>query len=254
LQSLPFLGSVTVSSTGTSPNYTHTITFYSVANPSALTYTSGLTGGTPTITIATPTPGSSAIHRGARALEFNGNASELTTIQTEVTLAAKTCYCLNFWALCDVAPAAGELTVDLVDGIAGTVVQDDQGNNNTLAVDLTALGTYPTPQSACFHTPTAMPPLIYLRFRLTTALSNTTSLFLDEVSMVQMTELYASGLYAAAFSGPTDFVAGDGATITVVNNREGLMHEWLNRLLGLSNQKLMLPTASTGTQTDALIT
>lgn len=253
LQELPFLGSVTVSSTGTSPDYTHTVTFLSVTNPHPLTYTSNLTGGTPTITVATPTPGSNGVMRGDRALEFNGNGSEQTSIYVPVTLEATTCYCCNLWVLCDIAPAAGTLTVDLVDGIDGTTVEDDQGTANTFDIDLTAVGTYPEAQNDCFHTPSNMPPQVYLRLKLSTALSNTTSLFVDEVALVKMTELYAGGLFVAAFTGRTDFIIGDEATITVVNNREGALHEWLNRFLDLAGKRLMLPTAATGTQDDTLI-
>jgi hypothetical protein len=254
LQALPWLGSVTVATTGTSPDYTHTITMYGVPSPSSLTYTSLLTGGTPTITVATPTSGSGGVMRGDRTLEFDGDGADLTAIQCEVTLSRATCYCANLWMNLDVTPAAGTLVCDLVDGIAGTTLTDDQGNSNTFTVDLTAVGTYPESHYGCFHTPSVMPPLVYFRIRLTTALSAGTSLFIDEACLVPMTEMYAGGPYISAFTGRDDFEIGDEATITIVNNREGRLHEWLNRLLNLSGSRLMLPTAVAGTQPDTLIT
>ena len=253
LQSLPFLGSVTVSTTGDSPNYTHSVTFLSVNVPPALTYTDNLTGGTPTITIQTPTPSSAGVMRGDRALEFNGDGAELTTIQVAVTLSATKVYCVNVWALVDATPAAGVMTVDLIDGIGGTVVADDQATDNTFTIDLTDRGTYPEASYGCFRTPTDMPAQIYLRLRLSTALSNTTSLFIDEVVMASMTELYAGGPFIAAFSGADDFVVGDEAVITVVNGREGALHEYLNRFLTLDGKRLLLPTETNGTQDDSLI-
>lgn len=253
LRNLPGLSSVTVTSTGNSPNLTHTVLFTNVPAPQALTYTSRLTGGSPTITIAATVEGSGFVARGARALEFVGDGSTLTAIQVPVTLTANTCYCLNLWAIVDVVPAAGVLAIELIDGIGGSVVADDQGTNNALSVVLSDLTTSHTPHHVCFHTPLDMPAKVYLRLRLSTALSNGTSLYLDELALVQMTELYAGGLFIAAFSGPEDFIVGDYADILVSNDRAGVVHEWLNRFLGLQAKKILLPTASPGTQPDSLI-
>lgn len=254
LRSLPGLSSVTVSATGTSPNYTHSVTFTGVPNPSPLSYTSGLTGGTPTITVTTTTPGSAYVTRGARALEFIGNGSTLTTIQVPVSLTKNTCYCLNLWACVDVTPAAGVLTVDLIEGIGEATLTDDEGNDNSFTVDLTSLTASPAAQNGCFHTPLNMPDQVYLRLRLTTALSTGSSLFVDECCLVAMTELYRGGLFVAAFSGSDDYQLEDYAEITVTNDREGSLHEWLHRFLDLGGKQILLPISSPGTQTDSLIT
>ena len=255
LRDLPGLSEVTVSATGTSPNYTHTVVFTGVPNPSPLTYTSGLTGGSPTITVATATAGSAYVTRGARALEFIGNGSTLTTIQVPVSLSKNTCYCLNLWAAVDVTPAAGVLTVDLIEGIGEAVLTDDEGNNNSFTVDCTGLTASPAAQNGCFHTPLNMPDRIYLRLRLTTALSAGSSLFVDECCLVAMTELYRGGLFMAAFSGPNDYHLEDYAEVTVANDRAGSLHEWLHRFLDLGGKQILFPvTDPTGTQTDALIT
>lgn len=253
LRTLPFLASVTVTATGTSPNLTHTVTFVGVPNPATLTYASNLTGGTPTITIATPTPGSPYVTRGARCLEFIGNSSELTSLLVPVTLSAKTCYAFNLWACVDVTPAAGVLKVDLIDGDSGDNVEDDQGNSNSFTTDLTALDATQTACNGFFHTPTTLPRAVYLRVSLTTALSTGTSLFLDELCMVAATRLYVGGPYLACFCGPLEFELEDEVTIAVSNGRQGLLHEWLNRLLDLRSKDLLLPTANPSTQDDSLI-
>lgn len=257
LQALPFLGSVTVSTTGTTPNFTHAVVFYGVPNPYELDYVNNLTsdssGGSPTIVINTTTPGAAEVMRGDRALEFIGDGSENTTLQTSVSLAAVSTYCLCIWCLCDIAPAAGVLTIDLIDGIDGTTLEDEEGVANTFTIDLTALGTYPEPHTAVFRTPRIMPPLVYLRMKLTTALSSGTSLFVDELALVAMTELYAGGPRVAAFTGAKNFAVGDTATITVLNNREGELHEWFHRLLGLGGSRILFPVATPGTQPDTLI-
>ena len=257
LQGLPFLGSVTVSTTGTTPNFTHAVVFYGVPNPHELDYVNNLTsnssGGAPTIVVATTTAGAAEVMRGDRALEFIGDAAENTTLQTSVSLSAVSTYCLCIWCLCDVVPAAGELTIDLIDGIDGTTLDDDEGVANTFAIDLTSLGTYPEPHTAVFRTPRIMPPLVYLRLKLTTPLSSGTSLFVDELALVAMTELYAGGPRVAAFTGAKNFAVGDIAEITVLNNREGELHEWFHRLLGLGGNRTLFPVATPGTQPDTLI-
>ena len=105
-----------------------------------------------------------------------------------------------------------------------------------------------------FHTPSTMPAQVYLRLRLTTALSTGSSLFVDECCLVQMTELYNGGLFAAGFSGTEDFRLADYCEVTVANNLGGELHSWLNRLLNLANKRVLLPVgAPTGSLTDALI-
>jgi polyphosphate kinase len=133
------------------------------------------------------------------------------------------------------------------------VLEDDQGTANSFTVDLTALGTYPEPHTGIFRTPRYMPPRVYLRLKLTTALSSGTSLFLDEVILAAMTELYAGGPLMAAFTGAKNFRVGDTAEITVLNNREGELHEWLHRLLNLGGSRILFPVASPGTFDDTLI-
>lgn len=74
LQAIPGLESITVTTTGTSPNYTHTITFTGVAgNLTQLTSTNATTAGT--LTHATLVDGSSGAYNG-RALELVANATQ----------------------------------------------------------------------------------------------------------------------------------------------------------------------------------
>lgn len=252
LRKLPYLGNVTVSSTGVSHNLTHSVSFIGVPNPADLTYTSYLTGGTPTITIVTATAGSPYVVRGARCLEFVGDGAENTALLASVTLSAKTCYAMNLWASVDVVPAAGELEVALVDGVSGDVIEDDQGAENKFTVDLTTLDTYPAANNGAFHTPTVMPRAVYVRVKITTPLSAGTSLFMDEICLSPMTRLYSGGPYVAAFSGPYEFEVDDYVEINVTNSRDGLIHEWLNRLLSLAQKDILLPVSYTPTKDDSL--
>jgi len=254
LRSLPELSLVEVTTTGTSPNYTHTITMTGVPNPAQISYESHLTGGTPVITPTTPTPGSAYTVRGSRCLEFDGNGSEQTALLVPVSVSALKQYAMCVFLSVDTTPASGELTIELVDGVGGSVVSDDAGTANQLAVDLTGLDSTILAHSIAFRTPSVLPSRVYLRLRLSTALSNTTSLFVDELSLREMTKLYTGGVFAAAFMGQTQWEVGDEARIQVTNNREGQLHEWLNRLLGLRSKEILLPTATVGTRPDSLIT
>lgn len=256
LRELIGLGSVTVSSTGTTPNYTHSVTFTDVKSPAQLTSTATyLTGGTPAIAHATSTASGAYVLRGARTLEFDSNGSEKTTIQVPVTLTATTQYAMCLWCCVDSAPAAGVVTVDLVDGIGGTVVNDDAGTANSYTIDATALTTSWAAKTGVFRTPTNLPDNLFLRIRITTDVSNTSSVFFDDATLVEMTELYTGGVYAAVFTGPTEWVTDDTITLAVTNDRAGALHEWMNRVFDMRENDLLLPSNSAGGETinDSLI-
>jgi len=362
LRLLTGLEEVTVTSTGTTPNWTHTVVFTGVPNPSQLTVTNNTTGGT--ITPATTVAGSANVVRGARAVEFDSSGAELTTLNVPLTLAAKSQYAINLFALADVVPAAGVITVDLVDGIGGTVVCDDQrfrnslritcanlltsfqtlaaltsatnevqtlsstatGGTFTLTLDgqttgniafnasaatvkaaIEALSNVTTDEVSCgggalpgtpititflgkwaaqdvpalvvdntlatggtasiaettkgnpaqpvFRTPTVMPDSIYLRIRISTAVSAGTSVFLDDVCMVEMTQLYTGGPSVAMFTGRTLWGVDDTGVLTITNDRAGILGEWCNRIFSLRESDYLLPTNSVGAESlsDSLV-
>lgn len=255
LRALVGLENVTVTQSGTSPDLTHTITFTGVTNPAQLTSTSALTGGTPAIAHNTSTAASANVLRGARSVELDSDGSQLTTLMQPVALDPATQYAVNLFAKVDSVPAAGVLTVDLVDGVGGTVIADDAGTNNSFTIDATGLTTSWVAQSGFFRTPTAMPATCFLRVRISTAVSTGTSVFLDEAYLGEPDELYTDGLVVAAFTGPTDWVVGDRASVAVTNDRAGLIHEWFNRVFSLRENRLLLPSDNAGNETidDALV-
>lgn len=367
LNALSGLSKVTVSSTGTSPNYTHTVTFTGTPNPGQLTSTEYTDSGS--IAHATTDAGSANVVQGARALELDSDGAEYTTLQTLVGLSPATQYAANVWVKCDVVPAAGRYAVDLIDGIGGTVIEDQEGFQNTCYFDaanlttnwqsldalvvgvnayqsvtitgtpaggtftltfdgattagiaynasaatvkaaLEALSTIGTgnvsaaggalpgtpvvvnfqnalgyrsmhtmtangaglsggtapavaiaevttgnPTSSVFRTPADMPTSVYFRLRAITPVSNGTSVFFDEFCLVPMVELYAGGLSAALFTGPTYWSINDTLTLTVTNDRAGAMNEWMNRIFGLRISRLLMPTNRSGaeSQLDSLL-
>ncbi len=257
LQALPGLAAVEVSATGTTPNYTHTITFVNVTNPAELTSTNALTGGTsPAIAHNTSTAGSANVFRGARSVEFASNGSQLTTIQVPVTLDALTQYACCVWVKASsAAPAAGVLTVDFVDGVGGTVVNDQQGTANSVTLGHADFTTSFQAVLAAFRTPADMPAQVYLRIRISTAVTNGVSLYLDDVYLGPMDELYTDGPSVTVFDGSTAWLADDEITLTITNDRAGLLHEWLDRVLSLRENRLQFPVTTGGeeTQSDSLV-
>lgn len=260
LRAIPGLESVTVAATGTSPNYTHTITFIGVAgNISELTVVNNTTDSG-TYTPGTSTAGSANAYKG-RAVEYDSDGAELTTINRKVTLVPLTQYAFNVYMLADVGPAAGVITVDLVDGIGGTVINDEQGVANSFTIDCTALTTSFVAKNGVFRMPRVLPTAVYLRIRVSTAISGGTSVFFDHAALAAMTSLYTGGPAAAVFSGKLPFTKGsaqiapDKFTITVTNDRAGEFQEWFERLFAMAAKGLILPSDSGGAETidDALI-
>lgn len=130
---------VTVTATGTSPDLTHTITFVGAGgNLNQHTVTEVTDSGT--YTPATTTAGTAQVYAGGKAVYFDSDGSTLDTLNQRVTLAPETAYAISGWFITDSVPAAGQITIDLVDGIGGTVIEDKQGMRNSLhfaSADLT---------------------------------------------------------------------------------------------------------------------
>ena len=84
--------------------------------------------------------------------------------------------------------------------------------------------------------------MTYLRIRMSEPVSSGSSVFIDECSLVPMTQLYTGGPSVAAFTGRTYWSTTDTFTITVSNNRASDMHEWANRIFALRDNDLLLPS------------
>jgi len=187
----------------------------------------------------------SVIYGGAKALKILGDGATLSSIGQVISgLAACTPYAVNFWAKMGVAPAAGILTVDLWDGAA--VINDEAGTANSFTVDLTTLGTTYVPKGGVFRLPEPVPASVTLRLRLSTALTNTRALYLDNVSLGAMTQLYTGGPYASIFVGSTAFSLDDTFSVAMTNDYGGAVQTGLWRALNLATVGVTLPSNSSG--------
>lgn len=251
------LESITVATTGTSPDFTHTITFTGQGgNLNEVTVTDNTTGGTPSFTPATTVAGTPQVFSGSKALHIDSNGAELTTWQWPLTtLESETAYAISLWAITDSIPVGGVFTIDLVDGIGGTVIQDSQGANNSFTFDASDLTTSQQHLSALvtgetvFRTPLVVPDIVYFRMRTSTAVSNTSSVFIDHVAMAKMSELYAGGPMISIFSGSKPFKKEDSFTVTATNDRAGVNQEWYQRNFDMASLGLLLPSNAAGGET-----
>lgn len=253
LRAIPGLESVDVSSTGTTPNFTHAITFTGQGgNVNQLTSSNALTGGsTPTVTHGTTTTGTAFVLRGSRALVIDSNGSEQTAIYQKISgLAAETVYCASLWAAVDVVPAAGVVRVELVDDIGGAVLSSCQFNAADLTTSFQHISEVTaTPGDCMLRTPSVLPASVYLRIRTSTAVSSGTSLFLDEMVLTPAVQLYTGGPLIAVITGGTNWQINDTFSIAATNDRAGVLQEWFERNFNMSSLGLLLPSNGSGSET-----
>lgn len=251
LRKIPGLDAVTVVTTGTAPNYTHTVTFTGQGgNVAQLTSINKLTGGSsPTITHNTTTAGTAQVFRGSKALMLVSDGSELTALYQRVTLTAETVYAVTAWLTADSAPAAGVLKFELVDNIGGTVLSAVTVNADQLTTSWQHITDAATPDTCFLRTPSVLPKNVYFRLRISTAVTSGRTVFLDDLQLVPLNELYAGGPKVAVVTGRKAWLNTDTFGLAVANNRAGLLHEWLDRNCDLRGLGLQLPTNSAGTET-----
>lgn len=257
LQALEGLEAVTVTQSGTTPNLTYTVTFNGVGgNVAQLTSTENFDTGS--VGHATTNAGDANVFAGGKALVITGNASELTCFQQEIDVEALTQYAASHKIISDGSVAAGAAKFGLWDG--SDWIDDEQGVENSLVIDLTATnsGSWDT-ESASFRLPRNLPDQVYLRWVLTTAITNAQQVWIDDVAIEEMTELYDGGPYASHFRGAVPYKAGDGQqkgdnwTLAATNTRAGTIQEYMERTFDMREKGLLLPSASSGNIADSLV-
>lgn len=254
LRLIPGLEAVTVVTTGSSPNYTHTITFTGVAgNINQLTSLSQINTGT--ISHATTTAGVDESYKGA-GLKILGDGSTAVALYLPIgTIDAETVYAIHFRHKKSGTPGAGTIRLAIVDAVGGSVTTDLEGNANSATYDLTA-GTVTTSfasGSFTFRLKKTQTQPVYLQIIETVALANTYNYFIDEIGMVACRELYRGGPFAAAFSGKTPAVEGDKWVLTTTNDRAGSFQTAFQRAFDMTGKGLLLPIAGSTGISDSLI-
>lgn len=191
-------------------------------------------------------------YRGSKALQFIGNGSQLTAISQDVSgILPQARYLLVFRVRDDgTGPAAGVLRVSLRSGAGAEV------GSSAISVDLTAVGSTYAIQSKSFSTPLVLPTGLQVVVELTTALTNTRAVFIDDLALVRMQQFGGpGGPYLTIVPGGTAFVRDDEFTVAVTNNNEGGFVREFDRFFDMYRLGLFLPQDTGGTETidDALI-
>lgn len=242
-----------VTTTGTSPNYAHSIAMYGGPGGNVATLSSDETFDTGSITHGTTSNGGTA-HRGAKSLHWICDGSVLHAVQQQLDiadLAGQQTLFSNLFAKVDNVPAAGVIRVSLWDGNA--VINDDEGTANSYTFNGADLTTSWAAKNASFRLPSVLPPAVYYRIEATTAVSNGTGVFIDSAALAIGDLLYAGGPHVKAFSGATDWEAGDTATLAVTNDRGGAFQNFLHRAIGDTTRLIPSDGAGGETLSDALV-
>jgi hypothetical protein len=248
---------VSISSTGTGPNYTHSIVFYGMREAVTTAVVNSTTGGT--FVVATPTA-YSAPSLGSSPITLVSDGSTLVSVSHQLTnLIKKTAYAVNAWLAVNTSAASGVIEIALTNGVGGAVIQDDAGNSLSYTVNATSLATtYKgaanlTSGSPIFMTPSVLPASVYLRIRCSTTLPNTRKVFVENVVIAPATQLYTGGPFVAVFCGPAGPGVSDVWTITTANNYAGKTSWAMERNFNLRERGLTVPhVAASPTITDGI--
>lgn len=210
----------------------------------------------------------SIVYTGGSSLRILGDGVTLVSLTQQFnsstgtfgSLSPQNIYAFNvFMRTGAVAPVAGVLTVDLVDG-SDVVLLDEANTPNSFTIDLTTLDTNWESFTGTFRTPIIMPSSLYLRLRLTTPLTPAISVYLDKMSMGSMVQSYPSGPYFSVHSGSVPFVSQDYGLSTITNSRGagGTLNTFQTALARMLNpyilqNGILFPSSTTPTIDDALI-
>ena len=205
--------------------------------------------------------GSGNAYTGSNCLEIAGTGTQVILNQnfnssggSTLQPAPETPMVLSFWVKTSSTPAAGVLTMQLVAGSAGAVIQDDAGNNNSTAFSLTAVSTTYLNKTCVFRLPRVLPSQITLQIKETTNLTSTHNAFIDEMVLTPAYQLYDGGPYVAVFAGAVNWIAKDQINLAISNNYAGGFQQLFNRFFDMQSLGLMLPSSGSPTISDSLIT
>lgn len=197
-------------------------------------------------------------YRGASALSFVGDGSTLTKLRqlmndpsgTVARIKPDTLYMIAFAIRDDgTAPAAGVLRVAIEDG-SGNVL-----GSMSKSVTLSTVGSAYAVQTLTVISPINIPDTVYATISLTTALTNTRAVYVDEVVVTEMPRPAKGGPGICVYPGSTDARYGDIGSVAITYANTGEFNLWLDRFFDFYGRGLALPSNDAGGETisDTLI-
>lgn len=209
---------------------------------------------------------------GGKALKFTGTGGSplsshaqtfgITTAATgtsgtTATLSPNTTYHINCYARKTAGAAAGAIQVRLLDG-SNAQVTDDTGAN--IIAFTTAVGSLSSAAwTACngsFTTPKVLPTVQKINIRVSTAITNGESIYVDDLTMVEVSDpVYTGGPFVSVHAGATNPIVGDRTLVTIANDRAGEFQEWFDRVFNMKIKGFQVYSDTGGTETiaDSLI-
>ncbi len=200
---------------------------------------------------------STIVYRSSSALKILGTGAEQTCLKqlfnqssgsgSTQNLLPSTVYAFNCFLRVSSVPGAGTLVFELTDS-AGTVINNDQAVANRSSKNLAAASTIYTAFNGFFQTPRVLPTTTPFNFRvrLSTALDNAKSVYVDDLILIPATEFYQGGPYIAIVPGSTNTVIGDKISIAVSNNWGGGFQKIFERYFGMRQLGMQIPSAAGG--------
>jgi hypothetical protein len=215
--------------------------------------------GTPGTTIKQST---AVFYDGLSSLNFAGNGSELTSIYQQFgTISASGTTTSEFpfdhvawntFVQVDSTPAAGVLEFAYVNS-SNVIVNDASGNPNVKTLALTGLtGGVWTSFHGFFRVPRVLPTGLRLRIRLSTALTSGRNVFIDHAALAGVVQMYPGGCVLAAFSANTNLISGDTYYANIYNDYAGKFQTDFDRMFGMKQLGLLLPSSSSPSIPDSL--
>lgn len=196
----------------------------------------------------------SIYYRGASALKFIGDGSNLTKIRQQLgsvdgtpnTIVADRLYCLTAVVRVNGSASAGVIRFSLEDSGGTEVSSTGMTQSYTVGTTYARVTTY-------FRAPLALPSTVYAVVELTTALNSGGIFYIDELVLVEMQQIAAGGVGIVLAAGNTNFVANDALRLLVTNNGEGLINTAMDRMFRLYETGVVLPNSAAPTILDSLI-
>ncbi len=141
-----------------------------------------------------------------------------------------------------------------MDGIEGGITVDDDGNDNQLKIAVSDISSTAHDSQFFFFRMTRRTTMpVYVRIRVHTPIITDVSVYIDEMGIVQATELYDGGPFVAAFAGVSPAVNEDAFTLTVANDEAGELQTWYERAFAMRAKGFLLPTEGTNLIPDSVI-
>ncbi len=253
LRTMPGLATVTVSTTGTTPLYTHDITFTGLAgNLSALTVDNQTSGGG--FLVSEVTPGDANAFRGRSLQVVGSGAGSVRIYHVLPSLTPDSVYFVHLRHKKSNVPVSGVVRVAVVQGIGGAVTVNSNGEANSKSFNATNSEIATSYAGGWFSfrlKPIETQPA-YLEIDVQNLAAGTTYC-IDDIAVVAGQELYPGGPFVGAVLGATPPLITDNWTLLATNDRGGQIQEWFDRMFDMKAKGYLLPISGSVAIHDSLI-